>query len=253
MHKSRLSVFFVTLNEAATIQQAIEAVSEFDEIIVVDSGSTDGTVEIAEKAGARVIHQQWLGFAKQKSFAMNLCKNEWVFNLDGDEIVTPDVITEIKALIEADSCDGIRVNFEDVFMGRPMHPQSHKRSIVRVFKKSKARYPTDRLVHENVILEGKVSRIKSNILHYGYQSAADFMAKQNTYSTLGARQKKIKGKKHSLLKLLLIFPIAFIKAYFLHKMFLSGWRGFIHAMIEAMYSFLKEAKLYEQYKTTDKA
>ncbi|WP_017444395.1 glycosyltransferase family 2 protein [Gayadomonas joobiniege] len=245
-----ISVYFITLNESATIAEAIQSVQAIaDEIIVVDSGSTDNTVEIAESLGARVIKQSWLGFSAQKSFAMKQCRNDWVFNLDGDEIVPENVNKEIMQLVASDCCDAIRVNFEDIFMQQPMHKKSHKRSIVRVFNRHKVRYPQDRLVHENVIVEGKVAQINGCIIHHGYADVGNLMAKQNKYSSLSAKEKYKKGKKASLLKLFGVFPVMFLKEYLIRKMFLSGVRGFVHAMISAMYAFLKEAKLYQAEKT----
>ncbi len=245
MAKVKISVFFVTLNEAQTIEAAIRSVAGVDEIVVVDSGSSDGTVDICQRLGAKVIHQEWMGFAKQKAFALEQCRNEWCFNLDGDEVVTAGALAEIQGLVENDQCDLIRLPFEDVFMSAPMHHLSRKRSIIRVFKKSKASYPTDKTVHENVISRGRVLKIKNHIIHYGYCDAATLMDKQNKYSSLGAQDKFKKGKRASRLKLLLVFPLIFLKCFLLRKLFLSGTRGFIQAYIEAMYAFLKEAKLYE--------
>lgn len=243
----KLSVYFITCNEAKTIKQAITAVRSVDEIIVVDSGSTDGTVEIAKALGARVIHQDWLGFAKQKSFALSQCRNQWCFNLDGDEIISEQALAEITTLIAKQNADAIRVPFEDVFMGQAMHPKSHKRSIVRVFNKDHIQYPTDKLVHENVIVTGKEIRSSQTITHYGYPDTEQLMAKQNKYSSLCAQQKFNQGKKASIAKLVFVFPLMFFKAYFLRKLFLSGTRGLVQAHIEAMYAFLKEAKLYERH------
>lgn len=245
MSEKKISVYFITFNEARTIEAAIRAVNELDEIIVVDSGSTDGTQEIAECLGARVFHQDWMGFAKQKALALSLCSNDWCFNLDGDEIVSNQALTEIRSLVQESSADAIRVPFEDIFMGLEMHPKSAKRSIVRVFDKTCVHYPKDRLVHENVIVDGREVRSNVNISHYGYETVEKLMEKQNTYSSLGAKQKFSKNQKASIVKLISIFPLILIKAFFIRKLFLSGTRGLIQAYIEAMYAFLKEAKLYE--------
>lgn len=251
MSSPSISVYLITLNEAATIRQSIESVKPYvDEVILVDSGSSDQTVAIAESLGAKVIRQTWLGFSAQKEFAMQQCAHNWVFNLDGDEVVPQSVMEEIIDLIASHSCDAIRVNFEDIFMQQPMHTNSHKRSIVRVFKKDKVRYPRDRLVHENVLVDGTIKTIAGCLLHYGYADVETLMSKQNKYSGLSALEKHQKGKKASLAKLFCVFPVMFFKEYILRKMFLSGVRGFIHAMISAMYAFLKEAKLYQLGKQT---
>ena len=242
-----ISVFIITLNEAKYLEQVLKPLSQFDEVIVVDSGSTDGTTDIAVNAGATLIHQEWLGFAKQKQFAMEQCRNEWVLNLDGDEVVSDTFIMELQQAVSSQEFDAVRVFFEDVFWGKNMSAKSAKRSIVRCFKKSAVNYPMDRKVHENVVLPkgSRVKKLKTLVTHYGYASTHILMEKQNKYSLLKAQEKFEKGKQGSLFKLMLIYPLTFIKFYLFKKMFLSGRRGLVHAAIESQYAFLKEAKLLE--------
>ena len=242
-----VSVYLITKNEAQHLAEVLTPLQVFDEIVLVDSGSDDDTVAIAEGFGARVIHQDWLGFAKQKQFAMQQCQHEWVVNVDGDEVLTEQQVQEIKSLAQADKADAIRFWFEDLFWGQTMSPKSGKRSIVRAFKKSIARYPMDRKVHENIVLpkNANVVNLDGLVKHYGYGTSAILMEKQNKYSSLKAEEKFEKGKGASALKLLLVFPLTFIKFYLFKKMCLSGWRGLVHAMIESQYAFLKEAKLME--------
>lgn len=249
MSNTPISVFIITLNEAQHIAEVIESARQFDEVVVVDSGSTDETVAIAEGLGAKVFHRNWLGFAKQKNHAMGLCQNQWVFNLDGDEILPKDVADSIQSLVDQDKADALRIYFEDIFWGNTMSPNSAKRSIVRVYKKDKVSFPLNRLVHENVELKegAKELNVPGLVAHYGYGDTRLLMDKQNSYSSLKAQEKFNKGKRPSLLKLFLIFPLYFFKCYVLRKMFLSGRRGLVHAMIESMYAFLKEAKLFELY------
>ncbi|MFL0799536.1 MAG: glycosyltransferase family 2 protein [Agarilytica sp.] len=242
----KISAFLVTLNESNTIAEAIKSVIELDEVIVVDSGSSDGTIEIAESLGAKVIHQEWLGFAKQKSFALEQCRNEWCINLDGDETIPLTTLTEIKTLIGTSTCDTIRIPIEDYVLGAPMHRLSRKRSIVRAFKKSMVSYPLDRMVHENIVSTGIEATISSRIIHYGYDDLYTFMEKQNKYARLSALSKFQKGKKASISKLSLVFIFTFIKVYFFRRLFLSGARGLIQSTIEAMYAFLKESYLYAE-------
>ena len=213
----------------------------------MDSGSSDKTLEIAERYGAKIHHQDWLGFAKQKDHAMKLCRNDWVFNLDADESITAEHAALIQKRVDESNADAFRIYFEDIFWGEGMSLSSAKRSIVRIYKKDKIAFPTDRLVHENVCLVdgAKSASIPGRVTHYGYHTTDILMTKQNKYSSLKAQEKFNKGKRPSLLKLISIFPIMFIKAYFLRKMFLSGRRGLVHATIDAMYGFLKEAKLHE--------
>ena len=242
-----MSVFVITLNEEQHIEEMLQSVQCFDEVVLVDSGSTDNTLVIAEKYGVKIHHQAWLGFAKQKAYAMTLCKNQWVLNLDGDEVLSPEHAQRIQQTVNQQTADAYRLYFEDLFWGEEMSPHSAKRSIVRVYNKDKVQFPTDRLVHENVKLKdaAKEADIEGRVKHYGYHSTAVLMTKQNSYSSLKAQEKFNKNKQPSWLKLLFIFPLMFFKAYILRKMFLSGRRGLVHATIEATYGFLKEAKLHE--------
>ncbi|GAA6185020.1 glycosyltransferase family 2 protein [Aliiglaciecola sp. NS0011-25] len=247
MSHTPISVFIITLNEEKYLNQVLENLRNFDEIILVDSGSTDNTVEIAKQYGAKVYHQDWLGFAKQKSYAMSLCRNDWVLNVDGDEILSSEFVSRIQSVVDEKSADAYRLYFEDIFWQLPMSANSKKRSIVRLYNKHKVQFPTDRLVHENVKVSksAKQQDMSGLVIHYGYQSTEVLMEKQNKYSSLKAQEKFNKGKKPSWLKLFLVFPLMFVKAYFIERMFLSGRRGLVHAYISAMYGFLKEAKLHE--------
>ena len=241
----KISAFIVTLNEASHIQKAVDSLSFVDEIIVVDSGSTDNTVELAKAAGAQVHYNPWSGYGAQKKFALNLCKHEWCLNIDGDEIIPQPLAAEIIQAIEAGEADVIRLHFNNVFMGSPLSDASHKIHSSRVFKKSSVSFDENKLVHEGVSYTGKLVSIKTPVLHYGYESTEMRMSKQNKYSGLAALQKHRKGRSASLLKLTFIFPLMFIKAFIFRRYFMDGTRGFIHSFIEASYSFLKEAKLYE--------
>lgn len=253
--KSPLSVYIITLNEAAKLDEVLASVDFAEEIIVVDSGSTDDTLMIAERHGATIYHQNWLGFAAQKAFALSKCTQPWVLNLDGDEVLTAENRKSIQEIVVAEqpAHDAWELRFEDVFWGQPLSSFAAKRHIVRLFRKGVARYPEDRKVHENLVLEKgtSVGRVNGLVLHYGYADTATLMNKQNSYSSLKAEQKFSRGKKPSILKLMLIFPLTFIKEYVFRKQFMSGKRGVTHAAISAMYAFLKEAKLFELYATKD--
>ncbi|MBU2978145.1 glycosyltransferase family 2 protein [Alteromonas sp. C1M14] len=249
--KLPVSVYLITLNEEDKLADVLSKLTFATEIIVVDSGSTDKTQAIATAYGAKVIHQPWLGFAQQKAFAMNQCSQPWLLNLDGDEVLSKANIDSLHKILSNPQHDAYRLYFEDIFWGRPMSTYAGKRNIVRLFKRDVANYPTDRLVHENVKLTANatVGDVKGLVTHYGYNSTDQLMAKQNTYSTLKARQKYNSNKGPSLLKLLLVFPVTFVKVYLLKRQFLSGKRGLVVAYIDAMYAFLKEAKLFEQVAT----
>lgn len=253
--KIPVSVFLVTLNEGRHLNEVLRALTRFDEVIIVDSGSTDETLTIANTYGIAPVHQDWLGFARQKNFALSLCSHEWVLNIDGDEVLTEQTVQHISQLIAKPTYDAYRLYFDDLFWDKSMAAASGKRSIVRLFRKDQAQYPLNRKVHENLVLPKgcKVGSLRGLVKHYGYGTTELLMTKQNKYSSLKALEKFEKGKKPSLLKLTLVFPLTFVKSYLLKRMFLSGIRGLVHAHIDATYAFLKEAKLFELHYKKNRA
>lgn len=249
--KIPISVFIVTLNEEKHIRKVLASVEAFDEVVLVDSGSTDQTVEIAQSMGAQVYHQEWLGYAKQKQYAMSLCSNEWVLNLDGDEVLNVNIVNRFADIVENDEADSVRFWRNDLFIGKRLNALSKRPNNHRLYKKSKASFDDSNLAHESAIVEGNELFINEEFDHFGYNSIRDLTEKNNIYSCLKALEKHKKGKRSSLLKLIFIFPITFLKQYLLQRYIFSGTRGFIKSVIVAYYSFLKEAKLYE-YQENDK-
>lgn len=239
-----ISVYIVTKNEEHNIERAISSVNGLGEVIVVDSGSTDKTIELATKCGAKVSHHDWQGMAQQKEHAKNLCANEWVLNLDADEEISPELKSEITDVIKRKDIAGANIPIEEYFLGFPIHGKTKKNSHVRLFKKNKGTYGHERF-HETPTVDGNIINLKGGIRHYGEISIEVKVSKINLYSSGKAIDKFEKGKGYSLLKLVSIMPLAFIKSYVLKRNFFNGVRGFIGSMINAFYAFLKEAKLYE--------
>lgn len=243
-----ISVFIVTLNEAKNIERVIRSCSRMDEIIVVDSGSTDGTIERAKNLGATVSHNDWPGYAKQKAYAMGLCKNEWVLNLDADEELNEPLVNAFERLIANDAINAVRCQRRDLFMNAWPSALTKKPNNRRLYRKSKAHFDDSRLVHESADVDGKEVFIKEHFDHYGYDTLEVITAKNNDYSSLKALEKFQKGKKPSYLKLVLVFPLIFIKTYLLQRHCFSGMRGFVMSIATAYYLFIKEAKLYQLHK-----
>lgn len=240
-----ISVFMVVKNEEQHIAKALASVSDMAEVIVVDSGSTDNTVAIAQSMGAKVFFHEWQGYAKQKQYAMSLCSQEWVLNLDGDEEITLAVKKRFAKIIAEDSADCVRMQRDDVFIGKILPSLVKKRNNHRLYKRSKSYFDDGRLAHESAHVDGKEVSIREAFIHYGYDSISAVTNKSNTYSALKAQEKFLKNKKDSVLKLVLIFPLIFIKEYIFQRKIFAGKRGFILSVMEAYYAFLKEAKLYE--------
>lgn len=243
------SVFIITLNEAKNIRRVLESVQEFDEIVVVDSGSDDETIAIAKELGAKVSHQDWLGFSMQKQYAMSLCSNDWVLNLDADEEIPRALLEEIKSTIQDNKVNSVRFLRNDLFLNKPYPKGCKLPSNIRLYRQSKASFDKDCLVHESAKVEGKAPTLNTPFLHYGYNNISDLIAKQNDYSQLKADEKFNNGKKFSYLKLSLIFPIELLKKFIFQRYFLFGFRGLVLSVLNANYAFMKEAKLYGRCKT----
>jgi glycosyltransferase involved in cell wall biosynthesis len=243
--KLPISVFIVAKNEEKHIRKTLNSVVDFDEVILVDSGSTDNTLSIAEEFGVTVYTQEWQGYAKQKQYAMNLCKHDWVLNLDGDEAINPSLVAAFKDIIENDRGDAVRFWRNDIFINKPLSRFSKKANNHRLYKRSKSHFDDTRLAHESATVNGKEVFVDLAFDHYGYDSIDIITRKNNLYAGLKAQEKYDKGKTFSTLKLLLIFPSTFVKEYLLQRKIFSGRRGFILSIMASHYAFLKEAKLYE--------
>lgn len=243
------SVYIVTLNCGEWLQQTLESIQNFDQVVILDSGSTDNTYEIAQSfENVTISHQDWLGYAKQKSSALKLCRHPWVLNLDGDEVLSSELQEEIINYIHQDSIDALIIPFNDAFLGIPNHKLTKKHAKVRFFRKEKGDYDLTNEAHENIMISSDLIRTaKHDIYHYGENSIHFMVEKSNQYSSLKAQEKFKKGKKTNLIKLLLIMPVTFLKSYIIRRNFLNGRRGFIGSMINSFYAFSKEAKLFENY------
>jgi glycosyltransferase involved in cell wall biosynthesis len=238
------SVYIICKNEEKHIRRVLESVKDFSEIIVVDSGSSDNTLNIVKEFTNNIFHQDWLGFAKQKEFAKSLCTRDWVLNLDADEEVTTNLKNEIIKTIEENKIDGLNIKISSSFMGEFNSEKSKFNRRVRFFRKSAGYYP-EKLVHESIVINGKIKDADGFIYDYGTLDLKTHINKINEYSSLRVEEKFAKNKKASVIKLLLVFPLSFIKSFIIKRGFLNGFRGFIAAMNNSFYAFLKEAKLYE--------
>ncbi len=242
--KRPVSVYIITLNAERTLAACLESVRDFSEVVVVDSGSTDRTVEIAKAYGAKVVYQEWLGFARQKQLALSMCQHDWVLNLDADEYVSDELKKEIDFVVQHGDVVGLNIPIREIFLGKPNHPWTKMNRHIRFFKRELGGY-ADVEVHESISVSGPVRDAKGVIFHDGLHSLSVMLEKNNRYSSLRAQEKFKKGKSASVLKLLLVFPVMFIKSYLIKRNFLNGVRGWIASLNNAFYAFMKEAKLYE--------
>ncbi len=245
------SVYIICKNEELHIERALQSLQRFAEVIVLDSGSSDETLKIARKYTDQIHHRDWTGYAAQKAHGLSLCSNDWVLNIDADEELSEQLADEIAAFIQADQADALNTPVKDVFLGKAPASGVRINRKVRFYRKSKTHFP-EKLVHESVIVDGTVENSKNAILHYGESSIKVKVDKNNLYSSLRAEEKAAKGKKPSVLKLVVVFPLALFKSYILRRSCLNGWRGLVNSMVNAFYAFLKEAKLFEAHHLTRK-
>ena len=251
MDKIPISIFIVAQDEEQHIGRLLDSCQDFAEIIVVDSGSGDNTKSIAEAKGAKVVHQDWLGYAKQKHYAMSLCQHDWVLNLDADEELNSAIIEEFKDFVTSNHhYVALKCRRNDIFIGKLFSRLTRLPTNTRLFLKEHAHYRLNDKVHEGPDFQQPVQHTKKYFKHYGYSSIQQLTDKYNKYSTLKAEEKHHKGKKSSLLKLLLIYPLEFIRNYIIYRYCFSGVRGFIFSHLSAYYALSKEAKLYELNKTS---
>ncbi len=244
--KIKASVYVITLNEEKNIANLLGSVQEFEEIIIVDSGSTDKTVQIASTYdNCKIFHQEWLGFAGQKAFALEKCSYDWVLNLDGDEEVSEEFTKEVRIATRQDDYVALSGPMVEDIFGKKPHKLTVFNDKIRCFKKQSGQY-AEALVHESISIDGRVKKIPAPIYHHPNISLTDIIAKHNEYSELRAQEKLSRGKKIGVLKLSFIFPFAFVKSYFFKRNFLNGTAGFVMSMQIAYYAFCKYAKLWEK-------
>jgi glycosyltransferase involved in cell wall biosynthesis len=252
-----LSVFIITRNEVDRLGRVIEAARSLsDEIIVVDSGSTDGTQALATSLGARVIHNDWPGYGPQKRFAEEHCTRPWLLNLDADEWMPPSLCTEIRALFVAGepAADAYEIKIAEVFPGEDApHPFAYALPPVRLYRRDKGRYSPS-IVHDRVDLvpDAKVARLRGLVHHFSVRSIGDQIDKLNTYADQQVQDLVARGKHIPTFRIFFEFPLQFLKAYIIRRHALRGVYGFITAMNFAFYRFLRVAKDYERRRIAQK-
>lgn len=240
---AKLSVIIITKNEAENIRACLESVAWADEIVVVDSGSTDATVKICRELGANVHVCDWPGFGMQKNRALSYATHEWVFSIDADERVTPELQSQLIKAMQNETKDGFYLPRLSQFCGKFIrHSGWYPDYVLRLFRRSKGCFSDD-MVHERVILEGATSRLSSPLLHYSYLNQADVQRKTEQYARAGAMQMMKNRKTATFADAPLRAGWAFIRTYILRLGFLDGIAGFNIALMNFRTTYLKYQQL----------
>ena len=239
-----LSVCMIVKNEEACLERCLASVRGLaDEIIVVDSGSTDGTVGIAKQMGAQVFELDWPGFGPQKNRALSYASKDWIFSIDADERVTPELRAELEHAMRENIAEGYFCPRLSQFCGKFIrHSGWYPDYVLRLFKRGAGRF-SDNLVHESVVLEGRTVKLKSPLLHYSYLTADDVERKVEHYSNAAAQQMFKAGKRSSWIGAALSGSWAFVRTYLIRKGLLDGSAGWNIARMNARTTYLKYRKL----------
>ena len=243
----RLSVVVITRNEAANIRAALESVRWADELVVVDSGSTDDTLRIAGEIADRVTAHDWTGYGAQKNHATELAAHDWVLSLDADERVSPALAREIRALLQAEpAARGYRIPRVTRYLGRWIRSTDwYPDHQLRLYDRRAARW-NDRLVHESVAVDGPVRRLRGELEHHAYRDVSHHLQTIDRYTTLAARQMHREGRRAGWVDLAVRPTAAFLRNYVVRRGVRDGIHGLIVSLLNAGYVLLKFVKLWER-------
>lgn len=244
-----LSVVIITFNAERTVAKTLESVYEWaDEIVLVDSGSTDTTLDIARTYGCRLLHHRFDGFGTQKQFAINQAVNDWILLLDADEIPDNTLQNAIQQTLTEnyDTTRSFSLPRSLVFMGKPLrYGGEQNKPVLRLFNRRHA-HMTNALVHESVTGDGPVTVLTGTLWHDSFGSLHEYVAKMNHYSSLNAQQADRPSRKQGPFDVAVRFVFRFVKVYVFKRSILDGLPGFIWAFFSAVYPVLKYVKLHEQ-------
>ncbi|MCF6253001.1 MAG: glycosyltransferase family 2 protein [Methylococcaceae bacterium] len=240
-----LSVIIITKNESEHISRCLKSVFWADEIIVLDSGSSDNTVEICKQFTPLVYETDWPGFGPQKRRALNKAKGNWILSIDADEQINEELKTEIQQAIQQENIQGFYIPRLSSYCGRQIkHGGWWPDHVLRLFQRQAGQF-TDDLVHERVIVIGSVQKLKNPILHDAFVNPDEVLYKINSYSSLGAKKLFDKGKSTTLSTAIIRGFWSFFRTYFLKASFLDGAQGLMLAISNAEGTYYKYLKLLD--------
>ena len=241
--RPRVSAVIITLNAASQLETCLRSLAFADEIVVVDSGSTDRTVEIARGHGAKVVQQAWLGYGPQKRLSVEQASNDWVLCVDADERVSAELRVSIEKAISRSDSRAYEMARCNRFMGRWLrHGEGYPDWNLRLFDRRSAHWSDDP-IHEKVVTQAAVGRLDGDLLHESAETLHSYLEKQNRYTSLQAEMLYKNGVRSSLFKLVFSPLVRFLKFYFLRLGLLDGVPGLVHILIGCNNTLMKNAKL----------
>jgi glycosyltransferase involved in cell wall biosynthesis len=239
-----LSGVVTTFNNASTLEDCLGSLAFCDEVVVLDSGSTDATLDIARRHGARIHVQPFAGYSAQKQAALDLARNDWALLLDADEFLMDPARGVIERELAAPRADGYRLPRREWLFWRWVHPGTASNWQLRLFRRSRGRM-NDVPVHAEPKVQGRVVDLQAPMRHRGEADITVRVDKINRYTTGMVEHKRVRGTGFVGLRMLFYPWVSFVRLYFIKRYFLNGWAGFIAARTHAFYGFLKYAKLHE--------
>jgi glycosyltransferase involved in cell wall biosynthesis len=238
-----ITATIITRNEEQRIAAAIASLSCCDEVLVVDSGSTDKTREIAERCGARVLTRDWDGYSNQKNFAASEARHDWILSVDADERLSIELANEIVRWKRSpDGSAGSMPRRAFYFGAWIRHSGWYPDRKIRLYDRRVARWTGD-FVHEALMVDGHVHVFRGDLLHFPYRDWTDHLGRIDRYTELAAQAARKSGKKGNILRLILGPPLSFLRTFVVRAGFLDGWRGFLIAAAGARYIFLREFRI----------
>lgn len=241
-----LTATLICKNEVDKIREALESVRFCDEVVVVDSGSSDGTLEICRELADVVVEREWPGYVAQQNFALSQARGDWILVIDADERATPELAREIReALDRAPAVNGFLITRHVHYLGRWIdHSGWYPERRVRLVRRGEGRWE-GMDPHNDLVVNGAVGRLKGEIVHYTYDDLEDHVRTLNRFSSILAREHRSRGRTFSWFSLLARPPLEFFKKYVLKRGFLDGPQGFFIASLSSVHVFLKFAKMWE--------
>jgi glycosyltransferase involved in cell wall biosynthesis len=242
----KLAAVLITRNEAARLERCLDSIAWADEIVIVDSESTDRTVAIARARGANVYSRPFDDFARQRNWALGKAQHDWVLQVDADEEVPAALRDEIQAVLrrgpDADAYTLPRLN---IVFGKPLrHGGQWPDRLVRLFRRSRTHYAGE--IHERVVVDGAVGALASPLTHYGTSTIDEYLGKLRRYTEIEARAMAQRGQRAGVVHLAVLPLASFVRGYVLRRGFLDGYVGFLVAALAAFYVFVKYARLRER-------